>query len=209
MNFCCSLASHPRTKRRVITFRDAELLRVFIMYGDKRSYIALYYCHYFFADRRERVYFHSDAEERRMRRIMINVPFFLKNAAPRIDIYLSLHEVLALNSTQEFKEVLRKASIFQPIFTSHVDPLVRYLELRLQHSFPSLRLETHNLAVSLADYLVKTREVFPFLGKKDPYSRAKLTIAKWVVRWRQSRACNVLASSSRRLGAVRKRLHHV
>ncbi|KAF8959720.1 hypothetical protein BDZ97DRAFT_1836605 [Flammula alnicola] len=170
------------------------------MDGDKRLYISLYYCHYFFSDRLKMVDFHSDAEERRMRHVATHVSFFLQNAAPRIDVYLSLYKVLAFNSTQEFEEVLRKASISQLIFTSQGDPLVCYLELRLQHSFPSFSRENHDLALSLAEYLVKTREAFPFLGKKDRYSRAKLAIAKWV---------NVVAPSCfRRLGAVRKRAQH-
>ncbi|KAF8959718.1 hypothetical protein BDZ97DRAFT_1836598 [Flammula alnicola] len=170
-----------------IAFRDAELLGAFIMDRDKRSYIALYCCHYFFSNRPEIVDFHSDAEQRRMLGVAINVPFFLKNAAPRIDVYLSLHRFLAFNSTQEFEEVLHKASISQPMFTSDADSLVHYLELRLRHDFLSLMSQSRNLAVSLAQYLLKTREAFPFLGKKDPYSQAKLTIAKWVVRWKQSR----------------------
>ncbi|KAF8959692.1 hypothetical protein BDZ97DRAFT_1836477 [Flammula alnicola] len=172
------------------TSRDVGLLGAFILDGDKRSYIALYCCHYFFSCQREREMadFHSDAEERRMRHVAINLPFFLKNAAPRIDVYLSLHNVLASTSTEEFEEVLHKASISQPIFTSDADSLVRYLELRLRHRFLFLEEGRHDLAASLAEYLVKTRKEFPFLGKKDRYSRAKLTIAKWVVRWRQSRA---------------------
>ncbi|KAF8959722.1 hypothetical protein BDZ97DRAFT_1922698 [Flammula alnicola] len=179
INFCYSLVFQPED--RYITFRRAELLGAFKMDGDERLYIALYYCHYFFSDRLEMVDFHSDAKERRMRHVAIHVSFFLQNAAPRIDVYLSLYKVLAFNSTQEFEEILRKASLRLRL----VDPLVRYLELRLQHSFPSPSQENHDLALSLAEYLVKTHEAFPFLGKKDRYSRAKLVIAKWVVRWRQ------------------------
>ncbi|KAF8957129.1 hypothetical protein BDZ97DRAFT_1847983 [Flammula alnicola] len=147
MNFCYSLASPPGI--------DAELSRTFIMDRNKQSYIALCCCHYFSSDRLEMVDFHSGAWKPRMRHVARNLSSFLENAAPRIDVYLSLHKVLAFHSTQEFEEVLRILSISQPISTRNADSLVRYFDLRLRHNCLSLLWESHDLAVSLAQYLLK------------------------------------------------------
>ncbi|KAF8961845.1 hypothetical protein BDZ97DRAFT_1702956 [Flammula alnicola] len=152
LSFCWSLMSE-----RVLSalFRDIELLGAYAMNEDKYSYVALYCCHYLVSGRPKK--------ERRPFRVMTShASFFLQNAAPRIDLYHSLHKILKLDSMQEYERYLYRASSSDEYRTRLVSHLEDHFDQKLR--IPSLSgWGSDGLTDSLVDYLIKTCKTFPSL----------------------------------------------
>ncbi|KAF8952853.1 hypothetical protein BDZ97DRAFT_1875423 [Flammula alnicola] len=85
-------------------------------------------------------------------------PCFLKNAAPRLDVYLSLEKILEFNSMQKDLRQVSSSYVYRTRLVSHLQSHFRQKFLSNFHD--AARVEWMN---SLAEYMAKTHEAFPSL----------------------------------------------
>ncbi|KAF8953780.1 hypothetical protein BDZ97DRAFT_1929363 [Flammula alnicola] len=158
LRFYWSLVSRPEL---TAFFCDTKLLGVSAMSGNRCAYAALYCCHFIFSA-------HSVKEDQKVRARIMDLsarcaPCFLKNAAPRLDVYLSLQKIFGFNSMQE--DLPQVSSSYK--YRTH---LVSHLESHFHRKFLSIFYYVETWVEwmnSLVDYMAKTHEALPSLREQS------------------------------------------
>ncbi|KAF8957221.1 hypothetical protein BDZ97DRAFT_2079369 [Flammula alnicola] len=157
--FRWSLMSDPKLSA---IFCGVDPLGTFVMSGNMYAYAALNCCRVIVsALSGEQVSSIPLKLKGRLDLCVIQARFLLGHAAPRVDIYLSLQNLLMIR-LDSMQEDLRQASSseeYRTCLVSHLERHFRQQFLKL-HVFSDLE-KWEILMVSLVDYLVKTREEFP------------------------------------------------
>ncbi|KAF8957412.1 hypothetical protein BDZ97DRAFT_1924663 [Flammula alnicola] len=157
--FYWSLMSRPEL---TAFFCDIKLLGVSAMSGNKYAYAALYCCRFIFSA-------YSVEEDQKVRGRIMRLsaryaPCFLKNAAPRFDVYLSLKKIFGFNSMQEDLRQVSSSYEYRTHLVSHLESHFRQTFLSIFWQKVEWWVEWMN---SLVDYMAKTHEAFPSLREQN------------------------------------------
>ncbi|KAF8957404.1 hypothetical protein BDZ97DRAFT_2079214 [Flammula alnicola] len=152
--FYWSLMSRPEL---TAFFCDVKLLGVLAMSGNKYAYAAHYCCHFIFNA-------YSVEEDEKVRAHIMDLsarcaPYFLKKAAPRLDVYLSLQKIIGFNSIHKDLRQVSSPYTYRIRLVSHLESHFRQKFHSIFHTVER-RVEWMN---SLVDYMAKTHEAFPSL----------------------------------------------
>ncbi|KAF8959727.1 hypothetical protein BDZ97DRAFT_1922701 [Flammula alnicola] len=168
--FCWSLMSNPKL---TAIFCGVEQLGAFAINGNTYAYAAQNCCRFIFSALScEQVSLISFKLKRRLNLSAIHARFLLGHAAPRVDVYLSLQNLVMIRHDSMQEDLCQASSSdeYRTCLVSHLEHHFRqqFLEtLRFSSSIPEREREKwETLMVSLVDYLVKTREEFPSLEEQ-------------------------------------------